>query len=279
MSKSTEVYQKQGKGKPWGCLLTVLAAFFILGSSIYFLLEPVRQAKGQEQALLDKFGPADQYTPPHDGFLAAQRVEAFIRVRQAIQASCTGYREILDDLLGLEALETDKNMTGNEKMSTGISGLSSLIGAGPQLLKFMRARNGTLLEENMGLGEYLYIYLTAYAEQLEQASNSPYSQMDEAYVSPRSRHDFVQILSNQLEALESKPQASAVDLTDDLSSHLRAEIKALEEGVHRSPWPDGTAGLSAESLVPFREQLTRLYCSGVVGIELQQKNQGLNFAN
>jgi hypothetical protein len=144
----------------------------------------------------------------------------------------------------------------------------------PKFLEFMEARNRSLLAEEMGLGEYIYIYLAAYGEQLANESASSYAGMDEAYISPRARDEFVQILGNQLAALEAAGQET---FPEGLVADLQGEIEALEDSSQSSPWPSGPTGRTRESLAPYHDRLVELYCSGIVKIELQQKNRGFNF--
>ena len=252
-------------------LLTVGIVVFLVGAGIYFLLASTRESKRLEQDLIDRFGWAEQYSPAADGSISVQRLEAFLRVRQSVQTSCDDYQLVLDGISGLEELESDAELSGEEKSSKGIGGLKSMIGVGPKMLQFMDARNSTLLSEEMGLGEYMYIYLAAYGDQLAMATTSSYAETEEAYISSRTRDEYVQILKNQQNA------AGSDDELQNLSAHLKSEILALEDGSHQSPWPDGPPAVTQESLAPFQKQLSDLYCEGVVAIELLQKNRGFNF--
>lgn len=136
------------------------------------------------------------------------------------------------------------------------------------------ARNQALQDADMRLSECIYVYLTAYGQQLASDSASPYSEMEEATLSPRAREEFTQILKNQLAALEASGQQPA---QDELADSLRQEITALESGSHSSPWPDGPIGAARDSLAPYQQQLNELYCSGLVKLELLQKNRGFRF--
>ena len=271
MSKQSP--RKDKSGLVWRPL-TVAVVVFFLAAGIYFLLASTRESKRLEQNLIDRFGWAGQYAPAAEGTVSLQRAEAFLRVRQAVQASCADYREVLNGIIGLGEIETDAELTTEEKTSRGIGGLKSMIGVGPKMLQFMDARNGTLQNEEMGLGEYMYIYLAVYGKQLAVASTSPYADMEEAYISSRTRDEYVQILNNQLAALAI---AGSDTEMQNLSTQLRLEIQALEDGSQASPWPDGPPALTRESLAPFQEQLSDLYCEGIVAIELLQKNRGLGF--
>jgi hypothetical protein len=270
MSKTSKGHGKSGRSWRFLTLATVL--FFIV-AGIYYVIIPVQESKRHEQTLIERFGWADKYTPSIDGSIPPQRVEAFIRVREAVQTHCADYQGILDDIIGLESLETDQDMPAGEKASKGLDSFKSMFSAAPKMLAFMDARNTTLLAEEMGLGEYFYIYLAAYGEQLAGEPESRYSEMEDAYISPRTREEFVHILENQLTDLESAgPDTSH----SGLIAELRGEIGALQDGSHPSPWPNGAGSMTRESLAPYRERLAELYCAGIVKIELLQKNRGLN---
>jgi len=270
MSKTSKSHVKGGRG--WRLLALATVLFFIV-AGIYFVIVPVQESKRHEQTLIERFGWPDKYTPSVDGSIPPHRMEAFIRVRKAVQTNCADYQGILDNIIGLEALETDQDMSAGEKTSRGLGSFKSMFSAAPKMLGFMDTRNTTLLAEEMGLGEYIYIYLAAYGEQLAQEPDSRYSEMEDAYISPRTRKEFVQILENQLGELESAGPDTSLS---GMIAELRGEIGALEDGSHPSPWPNGAGGMTHESLAPYRERLVELYCAGIVKIELLQKNRGLN---
>jgi len=254
--------------------LTLVTLVIVVATGIFFLTASVRESKRLEQSLIDRFGWADQYTPAIDGTIPANRLEGFIRVREAVQPHCIDYQTVLDHLIELDSLETNQDLSASEKASRGFGGMKSIFSSGPTLLKFSEARNRALLAEEMGLGEYLYIYLTVYGEQLANELVSPYSDMEEAFISPRTRSEFVTILGNQLAALEASDNG---DYPEELMIRLRKEIAALKDGSQPSPWTDGPTGMTRKSLAPFRQQVTDLYCSGTVGIGLLQKNRGFQF--
>jgi len=262
----------KSKLKVW--LIISLTTIFVVSSGIFFLTSGIRDAKRVEQILIDRFGWADQYTPSPDGSISPQRIEAFIRIREALQPDCVDYQAVLTSITQLEQLETDQESSTTDAASAGLQGLKSAFSAGPRMVKFSTNRNQALLNEEMGIGEYLYIYLTSYGEQLAKESDSAFSNMEEAYVSDRAKREFVQILSNQQLALQTSGLQSTYP---GLDKDLQAEINALKDGSHSAPWPNGPIGKAQESLALYQSQLTDLYCSGIVRIELLQKNRGLNF--
>jgi hypothetical protein len=96
-----------------------------------------------------------------------------------------------------------------------------MMSLGPAFLRFMDTRNHALLKEEMGLGEYLYIYVLAYAEQLRQVDETRFAGIKQAYVGARARREMIQILRNQLDALMTGDPQS-VDA--DLAANLRDQI-------------------------------------------------------
>ena len=271
MSKNSGM---QGKNRRNWRLLTVATVLFFIVSGVYFLLDSTRETKRLEQNLIDRFGWANDYTPAVDGSVPAERVEGFIRVREALQPACVDYQKAFDAIIALDKVDGSEELSSREKTSVSIKGIKSMFSTPGNFLAFMNTRNIRLMEEEMGIGEYLYLYLSAYGEQLANDSDSRYANIEEASLSPRARNEFIEILENQLAALEaSDVRASLMNV----AAGLRREISALKDGTHVSPWPAGAMGLTRESFAPYREQITSLYCSGIVRVELQQKNRGLNF--
>jgi hypothetical protein len=261
------------KNRGWRYLAIATIVFF-LGTGFWFFILPIQQSKQLEQSVSEQFGWATQYTPPADGAIQPGRLERFIRVREAVQPNCRVFQNIMDNVIRIETIESDPNLGAGEKVSEGFDSLKSMFSAAPSFLEFMDARNSALLTEEMGLGEYIYIYLAAYAGQLALEPQGRYAGQEEAYLSPRSRREFVQILGNQLAALQSPDYSSLADA--DIIAGLQAEMAALADGSHASPWPVGIPSKTDESLAPFRDRLEPLYCEGIVRVEILQKNKGFN---
>ena len=257
-----------------GPIVTLAILAFFLVAGIYYVVAQTRETKAMEQALIERYGWANEFTPAIDGSISPRRIEKFIRVRKAVQPNCLDYQAILDDLIDLESVETNQEMSSTKKLTRGIGDAINVFSSPSKFLKFLEVRNRALLAEEMGLGEYIYLYVAVYGEQLAQESDSVYSGMEDAYISPRARNEFVMILRNQLAALDAGGSEAS---HAGLATELREEIEGLENGSHASPWPKGPTGKTRESLVPYHEQLVELYCQGIVKIELHQKNRGLEF--
>lgn len=257
-------------------LVTIATVVFFLAAGAWFFIIPIQQSKRLEQDLIDRFDWATNYIPPANGWVEPGRLERFIRVRKAVQPNCQMFQNILENVIKLESLESDQEMSVGKKTSEGFESLKSMFSAAPAFLDFMDARNTALLAEEMGLGEYIYLYLAAYGPELAKEPVGRFADQEEAYLSPREQREFVRILENQLAAVvTSEPEAGS----RPLAIKLRAEIAALTDGTRVSPWPDGPPGKTAESIDPYREQLASLYCEGIVRVEILQKKQGFNFSD
>ncbi len=256
--------------------LTIVTIVFFLGAGVWFFVVPIQQSKQLEHDLIDRFGWAPEYTPPADGIIQPDRLQRFIRVREAVQDNCRTFQNIMDNVIKLETLESDESLSVSQKTSESFDSLKSMFSAAPAFLEYMDARNTALLTEEMSMGEYIYIYLAAYGEQLANESQGRYADQEEAYLSPRARKEYVRILGNQLAALQASDQhQEATSLA--LAVELKTEIAALEDGSQLSPWPYGPPARTSESLAPYRDRISALYCEGIVRVEILQKNKGFNF--
>ena len=77
------------------------------GAGIWFFILPIQQSKQLENSVIDQFGWATRYTPPVDGIIQPDRLERFIRVREAVQANCRFFQNIMDNVIRLETLDSD----------------------------------------------------------------------------------------------------------------------------------------------------------------------------
>ena len=155
------------------------------------------------------------------------------------------------------------------ELSSGdiLDGFKTAIGFGSDFLHLMRSRNSALTEAGMGLGEYSYIYVLAYGDQLSSLLSETGQR---ALFKPRTRRELTQILRNQLAALESPRHEGEYR---ELALTLQEEIAVLEKGAHAIPWQDGLPPIVKASFTPYENQLANLFCVASVRFELRQKNE------
>jgi hypothetical protein len=140
-----------------GCLLVVLA----LGGLGWMgyrwaktAAEVVDAAERAEDRLEAEYGLVGEFTPPA-GQVAADRVEAFLAVRELMAPQRTAL---------MESVEALAPAAGRGGAVGGLRAARAGITMAPRILEFARARNEALLEIGMGSGEYTWMYwLTYYA--------------------------------------------------------------------------------------------------------------------
>jgi len=251
--------------KSWrtGCGYVVVSLIFFAGVTGFVALRPVREAKRGEQDLNDRFGEFSTFSPTPDGTVTPDRIEAFITVRERLREPCARFQEHSDRFEELGRMEEQ----GELSLAGVLEGFKTAVGFGPGFMDLMRTRNSALSNIGMGLGEYSYIYVLAYGDQL----SSLLEEMSrDRLIKPRTRRELTQILFNQLSAL--------ADRGDDGEScalvvAVQEEIAALDSGAHAFPWQGGLPESIAASFSPYEDQLDTLFCEATVRLELRQKNK------
>jgi len=264
------------KGWDRGCGIVILVVLALVALAAILIGLSVGEAKRIEQTLNERCGEAPDFVPAPDGSIPRERVEAFLRVRARVYEHCPAIQERLGILVRLDNLDRPENVPTTVAIRERFGGLKELFSFGPAFLRFMEARNQALLDEEMGLGEYMYIYVLANLEQLHELDDSGFADIEQAHIGNRAREELTQILRNQLDAFES---AEARPADEDLAANLRDQIAGLAAGQQALPWEDGLPSMIADSLEPYAESLAQHYCKGIAKIELMQKNKGLNFKN
>jgi hypothetical protein len=268
--------ENRRKRRGWGREITILLIVAIVLTAAFILYRPVHHAKQIEQELNDLYGYAETFVPAADGSIAPERIGAFLRVREQIFRHCPGFQAKITAILQPDRTDGIKNPPGAEVALERTKKLKKILGFGPAFLDFMDTRHRALLTEEMGLGEYMYIYTLAYSKQLGRAGEGEFARIEEAYVGRRARTELIQMLNNQLDLLTS-PDAVFTD--PGFEANLRNQIERLEDGRQTLPWENELPPAIAASIDPFADTLAGLYCEGIAKIELMQKNRGFNFRN
>ncbi len=278
MSRSTATSSpdKSRKRRGPGCAIIILVILVAIIVAAIRLYQPIREAKRTEQTLNDRYGESISFVPSPDGSVPPERIEAFLRVRDEIFKHCTEFQGRISDFRRLESLEQDESQPKAIVAWNSISGLKNLLQFGPAFLRFMETRNRALLQEEMGLGEYFYIYVLAYTDQLRHAKDTFPAELDEVHIGPRAQKELAEILGNQLDRIMSGPDGPA---NEEMADSLRDQIALLSDGRQYLPWESGLPPAIAASLEPYAEPLARRYCEGIAKIELMQKNKGFNLEN
>lgn len=226
-----------------------------------------------------EFGEPGDFVPAADGRIAADRVEAFMAVRDSMAFLRT-------EVAGL--LQQIEIPADGEKSANILKNIQAGLGLVPSSLGMLAERNRALAANGMSVGEYIYLYTLAYYGLLGKSpSDGPSyvftgpSDPDESGLSwqgPRENEDVEkvrrerdhrirrhankilrQVLANQLSALD-----ATVDEQGDVDdaawrAKLVAETEAMDKEAYRLPWESGMPERIRLSLEPFLTQLDATY--------------------
>ncbi len=149
-----------------GCGVVVLGMVVLFLFAAAFVRDTTEGFKGaiETREVLDAtFGEPGEFVPQPDGSVPPDRMEAFLFVRNATQPP----RESIIAVFGQmpmsesEARELEDKPT-MEKIGSIFKLTSSAFGLGREIGELMEERNKALIEAEIGMGEYSYIYTMAY---------------------------------------------------------------------------------------------------------------------
>ncbi len=236
-------------------------------------------ASAEASKVLDeRFGKPAAFTPPGDGAIAPARVEAFLAVRDATGPARAAIVEIFSKFPTREEAEAFEKKPFTEKLLTGMGIARTGMSLPTTLADFFKMRDEAMLAQEMGMGEYSYIYTLAYQSWLGHSpDDGPPFDDDEggAPMQPgvqwRIQGDLVAMLENQAASLPpDTPQA--------WRDRLAAEIGAMKEDRSRTLWQDGLPDALAGSLEPYRTRIEGTYTPSTHPFELARNRKKGSFS-
>ncbi len=279
-----------------GCAVIIAIVVLIILVSYMFIKNTVNEFQETETStdlVEERFGCARDFCPHADGKIEAERMDAFLAVRDSIAGVSTELETTLLTIAGeIEKAENKEIKPFNMVMKIIGKGIKAI----PLMVEFYKVRNYALLDADMGLGEYYYIYILVYYSYLEKSPEDgpdfqlvgdnidgnhgwPYDDSDEDIDNYKKRIKeerrerivrkinrlFRSMLSNQLEELE---KDNSMSRRRSLKKEIEYEIQALKEDRERIPWQDGLPDFIRESFEPFKLRLNKSYNEMVNAVEL-----------
>ena len=276
-TKSSSTTKKWLVGCGIGCAVIILILIVLGVGGYMFFKNLVGDFQVQEElmtALTERYGEIRDFCPEPDGSIGPNRIEAFLSVRDGF-APFRDKLEIsmleLQDRAGKSEVEVKKPKNVFEMVKLGF-------GLVPQIAEFLKFRNQTLLDAEMGMGEYYYIYAITYFSWLEKLpedgpdfevtgeedrgvrlGETDIQEMREERrdsMLRRLHRTLLPMLQNQLEKLGTTGSSESISEWKD---QLQAEIQVMEQDRFRLPWEDGLPDVIKTSLEPYRDRLDRSY--------------------
>ena len=279
-----------------GCavIIAIIALIIIVGYMfVKSTIDEFQDTETSTELVEARFGDAQDFCPRADGKIEAERIEAFLAVRDSISDVAAELEKTLRIISGeIEKAENKEIKPFKMVMKIVGKGFKAI----PLLVEFYRVRNYALLDADMGMGEYYYIYVLAYYSYLGKSpvdgpdfqligenkdgknswqfdgSNEDMDGYQEKVKIERRKRIvkkinrlFLSMLNSQLEALE---QNSSLSQNRFLKKKIKNEIQALEKDQERIPWQDGLPEVIGLSLKSFEVRLKKSYNEMINAVEL-----------
>jgi len=250
------------KGCALGCGgLVVLFVLLIVGMSVS-MRTAFDDAHEDREILEQRFGDHEVFTPAIDGSVTDDRVLAFLTVREALVEIHADIEEADSEMGEFEELADGEEpplrvaLPAVFRLTKTMMGLPWIFG------EIERTRNRALVEAEMGLGEYAYIYVVAYHGELV-APESDSNLFSASAANSRVRADLRGMIERQL-------AAARTELGEDheVVTALAAEVSFLDVDDGRIPWQDGLPDRIAACFAPYRERLDAGYSGAAAEFEL-----------
>jgi len=243
------------RGCAAGCGLLILIGLLFVGGFLWSAFRTNHQTLIQRQVLDTQYPDAERYTPPADGAIPEDRMRRFLAVRGELTGPCEKVAEHWQDMAVMNDLAGSETVSLRHLLGQG----SRVVRGFPRLVKdygrYVSERNRALLEQEMGLGEYSWIYAMSYFAGLGYRPTQAFPESDRPDI-------FHQRVIPQLRDMMARRLAEGPDrgLAPDSLSAWNTELDALAQDPGRVPFQDGLPPELAASIEPFRQELEALAC-------------------
>jgi len=285
-SKRSSTASKWLIGCGIGCGVVILLLVFA-GVGGYFFVKNIAEGFEETEAIADdlteRYGGIKDFCPDPGGAIGPERIEAFLSVRNSMEPA----KEKLERSIIILSDEERESQFKEEPSPGILTKIKTGFGIIPLIAEFYTRRNQALLDADMGLGEYYFIYVVSYYSWLGKSPGDglEYNLVDEdeekrgVYWRRRrnedieDRHDDVlkqlhrQILPMLKNQLAKLTRIDVSPIRDPWREALGAEIEAMEADRFRLLWQDGLPDVLEASLKPFRGRLEVSYSKVLNALE------------
>lgn len=286
-SKKSSTASKWLIGCGIGCGVVILLLVFAGVGGYFFvknIVEGFEETEAITDALTERYGEIKDFCPDPGGAIKPERLEAFLSVRNSMEP----VKEALESSINILSDEERESQFKEEPSPGVLIKIKTGFGIIPMIAEFYTRRNQALLDAEMGLGEYYFIYVVLYYSWLGKSPGDglEYNLVDEdeeergVYWRRRrsenleDRQDEVlkQLHRQILPMLQNQfAKLTGIDISpirDPWREKLAAEIEAMEADRFRLPWKDGLPDVLEASLKPFRGRLEISYSKVLNALEM-----------
>jgi len=247
-----------GCGIGCGAIIVILIIAGIVGYNFFKSKFGVYQElEVIEDKLVEQYGALDEYCPPPDGVIPVYRIERFVRIRQSMQEAARRFSTQIQNLESLDSLDT-----GEEKPS--LKTILRMVGGGfdfaSEMGHYYKDLYNALLLNEMGLGEYLYLYALGYHSYLGSLPDTRSG--EEAPVPDMMKgEDFRELHQESLLRMNRhllkmvECQLNSIPEETEFKTALSEEVNKMKKNPVYLPWQDGLPARINEAFDPYRDSL------------------------
>ena len=248
------------KGCLTGCavlLVLVVILMTVVCQQVKGMFRGVTQAETSREQLVKELGDYDEYNPGAQVSVAVDQLERFLRVRESMVDDRARLDQVFRDFNLDEALEEESKWRKAFGVISAVSGLLNPAG------EYIAARNAKLLEEEMSIGEYAWIYgityyswlendLTAGPELTFKGETRELFQDGDSPLSPREQHRRYR---RTMDALFRNQIGGLPEGASTRREELEREYGRFENTPRTVLWEGGLPDADAMVLEPYRNRL------------------------
>ncbi len=271
-----------------GCGVVIVLGLLLAGGGYLFVrskLHGVQEVRQSYDELVEAHGEVQDWTPPGDGAVSPVRMEIFLAVRDSLGGDLDRLDTFLAEFPPGALREHGRSF---RKVIEVFRALGRLL---PLVTDYLDRRNHLLLAEDMGAGEYTYIYCLSYDSFLGHAPDDgpliverkraggparserlfdDEGTFGRAETWGRYRRDMLALLQNQLASL---PATGAGPRAAAWRDELAAEVQRFGDTPHTVAWAEGLPPAIARSLEPYRAELAATYHAASNCFELTPRGE------
>lgn len=241
-------------------LMGLIGSWFLM-SQLKKELPNLKQLENQQEELLARFGPADEFTPSLDNGIDPTRMELYLSIREALPHDGTRFSDAIQDVSDQE--KRLKDAKGLSKVKEAFRIAQEGMGVARVAMEVLAQRDSVLLAEGMGPGEYIYYTVLGPVIALDYQPEPCTPELEDS-LDPEDLEamesaqltimgTFREQLANARRELSALPQRSVEQ--DDWLLALEDELDHGRIGGRSVPFADGLPVATVEALAPYLDQL------------------------
>jgi len=255
-----------------GCGLLILLGVVLFGGLLRSVSRGYRTAVASREILDKEYGDSATFTPERSGGIHPDRLRRYCAVRRALFPMCETVTAHQEAFQRMETHRTSEDPPPVDLLVDVARAARSVFSMGDEFGEYLIKRNETMVDYEIGLGEYTWIYVLAnYAWQENQPVKIVPGQSRPSIFHARVFPEVREMIRRHIPVIEKAiPKSKPIDrpaLEEQLAAWTR-ELEALDNDDQRIPFQDGLPAELEASMRSFRTQIKQAACPAAGELDL-----------